>query len=30
MLLQKRIEHVFIVYTRNTYFEMHWSTWFIP
>jgi len=25
MLLQQSIEHVSIVYTRNTYFEMHWS-----
>jgi len=25
MLLQQSIEHVSIVYTRNTYFVMHWS-----
>jgi len=25
MLLQQSIEHVSTVYTRNTYFVMHWS-----
>ena len=29
MLLQQSIEPVFIVYTCNTYFVMHWSLLFI-
>jgi len=29
MLLQQSIEHVSIVYTCITYFEMHWSMKFI-
>jgi len=29
VLLQWSIECVSIVYTCNTYFEMHWSMWFI-
>jgi len=30
VLLQQSIEHGSIVYTCSTYFEMHWSVWFIP
>jgi len=28
-VLLQHIEQVFIVYTCNTYVEMHWSMWFI-